>query len=978
MRASKIVVLLVSVLTAAPARAQFAETPVPLSVVTDTGAGGLGSPLSAVQIGRRVFIGGAFRFVSPPTGGAVVTDGVGGHLPNRFPRIDGPVSQIVADGAGGWLVVGDFTSVDGQPFARFARITPERTVDPAFRVAADGPIALVAAAHGRIYLAGTFTAIGGVPRRGLAAVSAATGQLTAFASGFDRGDRLPRALSVSSTGVYLSAWNDGSNPRVWGFDAGSGQQRFSRAVLAIGLAASSARVYVSGSGSSRPIWALDPITGEDTAWTPRLRFEFISGSYGDYTQVNALLLDEGRLYFAGYFRAGPRNNLAAVDAESGAPVEWLPVTSPIGLSDRTTLTRIGPAVVVTSGAAAPLAFGVATGGPRPYAAATYGAITTIAAVPEGVVIGGAFNGIGGTARAGLAAVNLDTGTLDPWTAAYVPPPFGAGVKELGTDGSWLFVRTADTRFVKIDPISGAVAAELQVAPATDYVGAPMRVAGGEILTAVHDGSRSELGAITIATWTYRRLPVVLGGDAPVIGALDVAGATIYLAGRFDTLNGASRPRLGAVDRATGRVLGWRPAPDLAPQSVRAAAGRVWVGGAFRRVGGQRRRGLAELDPVTGAALAWHPDALGIAQGGTLGFFDRIDVDVDGTLYASAGTLFGVPVAADQPSIVSGRRVPQTVAFATATGRRLPWRPLRRPYVAILPDCMLVAGGCLPRAVSAPGNLRVQQDGATVTLDWTAPAGGPARSGVRLEVGTAEGQANLGTLDLPAAQTSITAPLPAGHYFARVRSLAGAVSSLPTADVSFAVGPPNVPAAPLDVTAVADGERMTFAWQPPSTGAPPAYLLEAGTAEGRGDLGTLALAGSATSLSLDIPSGTYWARLYALNGAGRSAPGAELLLDVRPRQVCGGTPLPPSSLSATVTGRMVTLMWQDPVDGPQVDQQKVVAGSAPGLADLGVFDVALSATSLAAAVPPGVYYVRVIADSLCGVSASSNEVRVVVP
>ena len=119
MRSLLLTAVLGAVLSAAPAGAQFAETARPLPVVTD---GTFAA--SAVQIGRRVFLGGGFRSVSAPTGGAVVVDVFGRQIPNAFPRVDGPVSQIVPDGVGGWFLVGDFTSVAGQPVARFSRVTP--------------------------------------------------------------------------------------------------------------------------------------------------------------------------------------------------------------------------------------------------------------------------------------------------------------------------------------------------------------------------------------------------------------------------------------------------------------------------------------------------------------------------------------------------------------------------------------------------------------------------------------------------------------------------------------------------------------------------------------------------------------------------------------------------------------------------------------------------------------------------------------
>jgi hypothetical protein len=115
--------LLAFALMAPPAFAQYAEIPWPLP----TGARsffGFNSeePIrAATQIGRRLFIGGRFTDLGTPTGGAAVVDTLGVLRPQAFPVVGGEVSQIAADGVGGWFLSGTFTSVGGRPIAGFAR-----------------------------------------------------------------------------------------------------------------------------------------------------------------------------------------------------------------------------------------------------------------------------------------------------------------------------------------------------------------------------------------------------------------------------------------------------------------------------------------------------------------------------------------------------------------------------------------------------------------------------------------------------------------------------------------------------------------------------------------------------------------------------------------------------------------------------------------------------------------------------------------
>ncbi len=478
----------------------------------------------------------------------------------------------------------------------------------------------------------------------------------------------------------------------------------------------------------------------------------------------------------------------------------------------------------------------------------------------------------------------------------------------------------------------------------------------------------ELGAITIADWSFAALPVTFDGW---VTSLDAAGDTVYLAGRFSTVNGQTRRGFAAVHRVTGALQAWQPAPNADGGIVRTAGGRVWIAGEFTRVGGQPHRGLAEVDPATGAPLPWNPDVAGVLGDGSIfPGVQRVEIASDGHLYASLAFFLSSDMWV--PGVAAGQLTPLMLAYSTASGTRLPWRPTVTGLTALTPDCLLVQAGCLPPAVPSPTNLQASVADHIVTITWTLPVT-PARTGVRLEVGTVEGSADLLTLDLPANQDSFAAAAPPGRYVARVRALAGPATSLTTPDVSFAVGPPNVPGAPLDLTARRDGARVTFAWHPPSTGAPPHYELEAGTARGQRDIGALAVAGGATSLTLTLPAGTYWTRLVAVNQAGRSAPSAEAMVDLVLRQSCSTSP--PLNLAASVSNRVVTLTWDPPADGSEAPP-RIVAGSVPGGSDIGTLTAPPFTTTFSIAAPPGTYYVRL--EVGCFTIGKSNEVQVVVP
>lgn len=184
-------------------------------------------------------------------------------------------------------------------------------------------------------------------------------------------------------------------------------------------------------------------------------------------------------------------------------------------------------------------------------------------------------------------------------------------------------------------------------------------------------------------------------------------------------------------------------------------------------------------------------------------------------------------------------------------------------------------------------------------------------------------------------------------------------------------PPNTPTAFTVTSALS---TVTMNWTPSSTGGQAQrFLIDAGTAPGTYNLGTIVVNAPAASLAAGpAGAGIYYLRLRAQNALGTSAPTPE-----RSVNVGNCTPPPaPASFTATSNDRFVNLQWTPPASGV-VQGYQVVAGSAPGLANLAVLPYPATVTSLGAPVPYGTYYVRVLATNVCGVSPPSAEVTLVV-
>ncbi len=134
----------------------------------------------------------------------------------------------------------------------------------------------------------------------------------------------------------------------------------------------------------------------------------------------------------------------------------------------------------------------------------------------------------------------------------------------------------------------------------------------------------------------------------------------------------------------------------------------------------------------------------------------------------------------------------------------------------------------------------------------------------------------------------------------------------------------------------------------------------------------------TVRSTFAPSGGYRSRLLAVDTNSMTAfdvaelpPLLAQFITLVPR------PSPPTNVTAAVSGRTVRLSWTPGARG--IPSRYVVSvGSAPGLADLTVFDVGPRTSVLVAPVPAGRYFVRVQAGNADGLGAASSSATVIVP
>lgn len=196
----------------------------------------------------------------------------------------------------------------------------------------------------------------------------------------------------------------------------------------------------------------------------------------------------------------------------------------------------------------------------------------------------------------------------------------------------------------------------------------------------------------------------------------------------------------------------------------------------------------------------------------------------------------------------------------------------------------------------------------------------------------------------------------------------------TAIYSGIASGPFPPDTPTGFTASAALSTVSLAWTPAATGgATQRYIVDGGTAPGVYNLGSITYPASTTSTSIGgAPAGTYYLRVRAQNAIGTSLPSAERSVTVGACTAPGA----PGTLTGSSNDTLVNLQWSAPASGV-AQGYRFSVGSAPGLSNLSVVDLPATPTALAGPAPYGTYFVRVQSTNVCGVSAPSNELTLVV-
>jgi hypothetical protein len=427
------------------------------------------------------------------------------------------------------------------------------------------------------------------------------------------------------------------------------------------------------------------------------------------------------------------------------------------------------------------------------------------------------------------------------------------------------------------------------------------------------------------TWTLDTANPTAGYNQ--VSDLALLGSALYVTGSFsqvrDNPTGAWQPREGGAAITTaGALTAWQPQVQgncfIAVRPVGfnypcvsqlvALPNHLVLRGTVRRLqpSGEAARSAMSVSPSNGSDDGFLPVApVGVGGLATDGLALFANAQLAGPTLVRVDDVSGARVVgplglnafgATTPLAVHGGRVyadrERDLATAAPTGNPMMWTTALAASAGVLDlvnDRLAFHADAAGLAPRAPINLSAILDANTVRLQWSpgagdlaplvwppAPGGTAATSHIVLASLTPGGPP-AAQIDTASADTTFSIAAPTGTFYVRVQAKNAFGTSAPSAELRVDVQP-QAPHPPLATIASVAGRTVHIEWQAPPGGWPAAsYLLDAGTAPGLTNIGTLPVNG--TTFDAPVPPGRYYVRIRAANAYGASVPGDEVILVV---------------------------------------------------------------------------------------------------
>lgn len=547
----------------------------------------------ALQPDGRLVVGGSLALAAVPgSGSRVYRLNANGTLDAGFVvnvGISGiavaSVNAVAVQADGAILIAGEFTSVNGQPRSRVARLMPDGALDASFVPPAvnDTVHSLVLQPDGRAVIGGDFT---GLSLRNRIARLNHDGSLDGGFAGLVDPDAAVLALAVR---------NDGSVAIGGSFTGISGIDRNRVAVLDQRGAPDNGMQTANGVDAAVEAVALQA----DDRIVLAGRFTQVGGQPRNRL---ARLLPGGGLDLA--FDPSANSDVYAVHVLPDRKLLVAGSFSNVGGGNRNRIARLHPDGNLDT------SFG---------AGAVDGFVRAVVVQPDGrILIGGSFQTVGGQPRRGLARLLAD-GAVDPaFTATDVDGVVRALVRQANGNvligGDFALVGGfARSNLAQVGPNGGVTGNFLAGSNGPVWALAQMRsgtvLAGGNF-TSIQGVARSNLAAMgasgaVIAAYD----PSPNNGTVHVV--LPLSNGQVVIGGGFLGIGGTIVHRLALIS-AGGSLLGINPNVNGGPVLTGSVQpdGRILFAGAFTSALGQPRGGIARLASIaaTTREIEWQPGA----------------------------------------------------------------------------------------------------------------------------------------------------------------------------------------------------------------------------------------------------------------------------------------------------------------------------------------------------------------------------------
>lgn len=630
-----------------------------------------GTVYAMFESGNRIFLGGEFRHVAPPTGGASFVDAASGIARGPFPEVHGMVLTAAEDGGGGWFIGGQFDSVQGQPRENLAHLDANGLVTD-WRPRANSYVWKLVRRGDAIYAGGEFSLLGGLQRTGLASLEARTGAVLAWdpkLGGWAK-DLLLEDTTLVVAGGF---WSVGDSAR--------------SSVARVGLAGAQA-----------------------TDWSPVLQ-----------GYAYCLARRDETVFVGGQFNAGAQYNLAAFDAATGRPAFAVPTpsSSVLSMALRDTVLYFGGDFSSLGNGIQRIklaAIGASTGALLPWAPRANSTVSCIVATASDILVGGYFNTLSDSSRTGIASLDPVSGGVRAWRCL--------------TDRAIWDVHTSGSSLLLLGQFTYAGAVERRNLVALDReTGRPLAWradADGRVRALAGSGGRLYAGGsfrhVAGVTRNYLAAIDESGGRvldwAPnpsnLVSALTATTDLVVAGGTFLNIAGKSAPYLAVLDANTGNEAVAIPRLNGVAYDVSIAGGRLYAGGSFSKAGEAARRNLAAYSLVTGELLPWDPSAdswvNSVVTAGDRVYLGGYFTQIKNT---------PIRYFADLDS-VSGKPGPLRVNLASAP-----------PAIAVMPGRLFVAGAggyALAEVDVASGTLIDRTPAGSYSIQALAPGNGALHVG----------------------------------------------------------------------------------------------------------------------------------------------------------------------------------------------------------------------------------------------------------